>query len=189
MLPPPRFDLELLLWILAATLVAALAAFLILRWVAFRIAGRIAVMAEGRLAATLASGAARARSRSSSRPAVTMNDDELRRYLAQLDRLAWLMDRVIPLPLIGGVGLDALLGLIPVAGDVVSLLISSVLVVRSAQLGAPPELLSRLVAIQCIDLLLGAVPVIGDLADAGYHANERSVELLRKWIQEARARR
>jgi hypothetical protein len=123
------------------------------------------------------------------RPAVTMSDQELARYLAQLDRLAWLMDRVIPLPIIGGVGLDALLGLVPVAGDVASLLISSILIVRSAQLGAPPEVLSRLIAIQCIDLVLGAVPLVGDLADAGYHANERSVELLRKWIEEARRTR
>ena len=93
------------------------------------------------------------------------------------------MDRVIPLPIIGGVGLDALLGLFPVAGDVASLLIASTIIFRAAKLGAPPELLARLIAIQCIDLAIGAVPVIGDLADAGYKANQKSVELLREWLE------
>ncbi len=93
------------------------------------------------------------------------------------------MDRVIPLPIIGGVGLDAVLGLFPVAGDVASLAISSTIIFRAAKLGAPPELLARLIAIQCIDLAIGAVPVIGDLADAGYKANQKSVDLLREWIE------
>lgn len=94
------------------------------------------------------------------------------------------MNWVIPLPIIGGVGLDALLGLVPVAGDLLSLGISSIVIVRAAQLGAPPELLSKLVAIQCIDLVLGVVPVAGDLVDAGYKANRRSVQLLRDWLNQ-----
>jgi hypothetical protein len=104
------------------------------------------------------------------------------RQLKELDRLAWLMDRVIPLPIIGGVGIDALLGLFPVAGDIASLMISSTIIFRAAKMGAPPELLARLIAIQCIDLAIGAVPVLGDLADAGYKANQKSVELLRDWV-------
>ena len=178
----PPLNLELVLWILAIAGVLAIVAFFVLRWVAFHLARRLAVSLEGRLAATLTPGMSRAHSRST-RPAANLSDAEVARHLADLDRLAWLMDRVIPLPIIGGVGLDALLGLVPVAGDVTSLLISSALVIRAAQLGAPPELLSRLIAIQCIDLLIGAVPVIGDLADAGYHANERSVELLKEWLR------
>jgi hypothetical protein len=56
------------------------------------------------------------------------------------------------------------------------------IIVRAAQLGAPPQLISRLIAIQIVDLLIGLVPVVGDLADAGYHADERSVKLLREWM-------
>ena len=181
----PAVDLELVLWLIGIALVLAIAAFFILRWVAFRIASRLAVIAERQLAGRLRPGMSRTHARYA-RPGPAMDDARRRRYLAELDRFAWLMDRVIPLPIIGGVGLDALLGLFPVAGDLVSLGISSLLIVRAARMGAPPELLSRLVAIQCVDLLIGAVPVVGDLVDAGYHANERSVDLLRKWIDEER---
>jgi hypothetical protein len=176
-------DIATLGWILAVSAVVALAAYWILRFVAARIAHRVALVAERQIGAAIAPGVSRV-PRGFTRPPVVDADLRARR-LAELDKLAWLMDRVIPVPIVGGVGLDAVLGLFPVAGDVASLIISSVLIVRAAQLGAPPKLISRLIAIQVIDLLLGVVPVIGDLADAGYHANERSVALLREWMRDA----
>jgi hypothetical protein len=171
---------ETLVWILAVSAVVALAAYWILRLVAARIAHGLALVAERHVAAALTPGVSRVPG-AFSRPPIVSAESRARR-LAELDKLAWLMDRVIPLPLIGGVGLDAILGLFPIAGDVASLIISSVIIVRAAQLGAPPQLISRLIAIQVIDLLVGVVPVVGDLADAGYHANERSVALLREWM-------
>jgi hypothetical protein len=172
--------LEALVWIVVISAVVALAAYWMLRWVAARAAYRVALIAERQIGAALAPGVSKVPLGPATPP---LASDTLRaRRLAELDKLAWLMDRVIPLPIIGGVGLDAVLGLLPVAGDVASLAISSVLIVRAAQLGAPPDLIGRLIAIQVIDLLLGAVPVIGDLADAGYHANERSVALIREWL-------
>jgi len=175
-----RPAIETFVWILAASVVIALAAYWILRWVVYRITHRLALVAERQVAAALSSGLPRAGAPLVKPPIA--NDTLRARRLAELDRLAWLMDRVIPLPIIGGVGLDALLGLVPVVGDVASLAISSILIVRAAQLGAPRELIARLIAIQIIDLLLGVVPIVGDLADAGYHADERSVALLREWM-------
>jgi len=174
--------IQTLAWILAIGVVVALASYWILRWLAARIAHRVALVAERQLGAALAPGVSQMPGGFRKPPVVS---DQMRaRRLAQLDKLAWLMDGIIPLPIIGGVGLDAVLGLIPVAGDVASLIISSTLIVRAAQLGAPPQLISRLIAIQVIDLLVGVVPVIGDLADAGYHANERSVALIREWMKD-----
>ena len=105
------------------------------------------------------------------------------RYVADIDRLAWLMDRVISLPIVGGVGLDAILGLIPVVGDAISFAISSVIVIRAAQLGVPESLISRLVAIQMTDLLLGAVPIAGDVFDVAYHADQKSAALVREFLR------
>jgi len=173
-------DIEALGWILAVSVVVALAAYWILRLVAARIAHHVALLAERQIGAALTAGVSRVPGRFTRPPVVTA--DLRARRLRELEKLAWLMDRVIPLPIIGGVGLDALLGLLPVAGDVASLMISSALIVRAAQMGAPPQLIGRLIAIQIIDLLVGVVPVIGDLADAGYHANERSVALLKEWM-------
>src|SRR5688572_29634908 len=128
--------LEALVWIVAGVLVLGLAAYILLKWFAVRIANRVAAAAEARVAAGLARGMRR-----SGGPRTTIVADEAlqRRYLAQIDRIAKIMDGLVPVPIIGGIGLDAVLGLIPGAGDAVSLGASSLLIVRAAQLGAPPE--------------------------------------------------
>ena len=170
--------LEALVWIGVATLVLVVLAFFVLRPIAVRIATRVAAETERRMTTALTRGMRR-----SARARTPTADEALqRKHLAQIDRVARVMDRLVSLPIVGGVGLDAILGLIPVAGDVASLGASCLVIVRAAQLGAPPELLNRLVAIQCTDLLLGAVPVVGDLVDVGYRANQRSADLIHEWI-------
>ena len=170
--------LDALVWIVGIALILAVVAFVILKWFALRIVTRVAAASEKRLAAKLAPGIGR----TGFAAGVAADELQRRRFLAQIDRFAWLMDRVVPLPIIGGVGMDAVLGLVPVVGDLASLSMSAVMIVRAAQLGAPPELVSRLIAIQCIDLALGAVPGLGDLVDVGYQANRRSAALVREWI-------
>jgi hypothetical protein len=146
--------LAALLWIAAVTLLLAALAFLVLKWIALRIARRVAESAEQRLAESVQRGL----SRSGLESRVEADHERRAKYLSQIERLAWLTDRVVPLPIVGGIGIDAVLGVVPVAGDLVSLGISSIVVVRAAQLGVPQELIARLVAIQCTDLALGAVP-------------------------------
>jgi hypothetical protein len=168
-------------WAVVIGLAVALIGWLILKWVAVRIARRVADVAERRIATTLQRGMKRTGVRVN---AGGVSDEARRtRYLAQIDRMAWLMDRVIPLPVVGGVGLDSVLGLIPGVGDAISFGISSFIVIRAAQLGVPEALISRLVAIQMTDLLLGAVPFAGDLFDVGYQADQKSAALIREWTR------
>jgi hypothetical protein len=176
--------LELLAWMVAGAVVLALVAFIVLRWLAVRIAVRVAAEAEARVAAALAHGIRR-----SGGPRTPIVTDELqqRRYLAQIDRIAKVMDGLIPMPVIGGIGLDAVIGMVPVLGDAVGRAAASPMIIRAAQLGAPPELLGRLVSMQCLDLLFGAVPVLGDLVDAGYRANQRSADLVHEWFNAHKA--
>jgi len=171
--------LETLVWIVAWAVLIGLIAFIVLRWLAVRIAIRVAAEAEARVAAALAHGIRR---RGGPKALIVTDDAQQRRYLAQIDRVAKVMDGLIPMPVIGGIGLDAVIGLVPVVGDAVGLGAASVIIVRAAQLGAPPELLGRLVSIQCLDLVFGAVPVLGDLVDAGYRANQRSADLVHEWF-------
>lgn len=168
-------------WAVVIGLVVALIAWLILKWVAVRIARRVADVAERRIATTLQRGIERTGVRIEG-----VSDDARRaRYLAQIDRMAWLMDRVVPLPVVGGVGLDSVLGLIPGVGDAISFAMSSFIVIRAAQLGVPESLISRLIAIQMTDLLLGAVPFAGDLFDVAYQADQKSAALVREWTRTA----
>ena len=75
------------------------------------------------------------------------------------------------------VGLDPLLGLLPVAGDAVSAAFSAYIILESARLGVPYSTLVRMVANVTIDFAVGSVPVIGDLFDAAWKANRRNLEL------------
>ena len=175
--------LKALVWIVAGALVLALAAFIVLKWFATRIAARVASATEARVAAAIARGMKRT---GGPRSAIVEDEVLQRRYLTQIDRIAKVMDGLVPIPVIGRIGLDAVIGLIPGVGDAISLGASALLIVRAAQLGAPPELLSRLVAMQCLDLVFGVVPVIGDLVDAGNRANQRSADLVHEWFNSRR---
>jgi len=101
----------------------------------------------------------------------------------QLSRLAWLLDSSIPIP--GTrltVGIDALLGLFPVLGDLVGVLISSYIVNEAARLGAPRIVLLRMALNVGIEGVVGIVPFAGDVFDAAWKANQRNVRLLDAWL-------
>jgi hypothetical protein len=103
-------------------------------------------------------------------------------FTRSIERLARTMDSAIKLPVVGGVGLDALLGLVPVAGDLTSAGISISLIARSVRYGVPREIITKMLANVLVDLVLGAVPLVGDLADMWFKANERNVALLKEYL-------
>ncbi|AXG06418.1 DUF4112 domain-containing protein [Haloplanus rubicundus] len=76
------------------------------------------------------------------------------------------------------IGLDPLLGLLPIAGDAVSGVLSLYIVVESARLGVSSRTLVRMLAHIGIDVAGGSVPVVGDLFDAAWKANTRNVGLV-----------
>lgn len=100
-----------------------------------------------------------------------------------LSQLAWLLDSAIPIP--GTrftIGLDALLGLIPVLGDLIGVFISSYIVKEAARMGAPRIVLMRMAANVGIEGIVGVVPFVGDAFDAAWKANQRNVRLLDAWL-------
>jgi hypothetical protein len=112
-----------------------------------------------------------------------LSEDEARRQFSDsIERTARVMDAAFKLPVIGPVGLDSLLGLFPVVGDVVSAGVSVSLIARSLRYGIPPEIIAKMLANVMIDMLLGTVPVAGDVADMWFRANMRNVALLREYL-------
>ncbi|HEX9277181.1 MAG TPA: DUF4112 domain-containing protein [Casimicrobiaceae bacterium] len=108
-----------------------------------------------------------------------------RRARERLIALARLMDSAVVLPGVrGGVGLDALLGLMPVAGDVVSALIGLYAVMQARELGASRWLQARMIGNLLFDAALGAVPVAGDIADVFFRAHRRNLRLLQRELKE-----
>jgi hypothetical protein len=103
--------------------------------------------------------------------------------LARLEWLSKFLDSSIPLGTTGyRIGMDPLVGLIPVIGDPLSALIGSYLILEAAQLGASRLTLAKMMINLGIDALLGAVPFVGDLFDFAFKANEKNLRL----VQEAR---
>ena len=104
--------------------------------------------------------------------------------LARLEALARLMDGAITIPGTGiRVGLDGLIGLVPVAGDLVASLVSSYLIWEARQLGASRWVLGRMMANTALDTLVGAVPLAGDAFDVLFRGNMRNMALLRRHLE------
>lgn len=81
-------------------------------------------------------------------------------------------------------GLDALVGLIPGAGDALTALTGSYALFIGAKLGAPPAVLVRMLANLAIDALVGAIPVVGDVFDVGWRATTKNLNLLERYVSD-----
>jgi hypothetical protein len=105
--------------------------------------------------------------------------------IARIDVLATLLDTAFILPGTNvRFGLDALIGLAPGIGDVITTAISLYIVHEARQLGAPRHLLFRMLINVALDGIIGAVPVVGDAFDVVWRANRRNVRLLRDWLKD-----
>jgi hypothetical protein len=79
-------------------------------------------------------------------------------------------------------GLDAIVGLVPGAGDIAGALVGLYGVWVARQLGAPASLLARMLGNLATDAVAGAVPLIGDLFDFAYKPHVRNVVLIERWL-------
>jgi hypothetical protein len=103
--------------------------------------------------------------------------------LSRARSLATLLDSSIPIPGTNRhIGLDPLLGLIPVVGDYAGALLSSYIVLAAAQAGAPTFTLIRMIGNIALDTLVGSVPLVGDLFDAGWKSNVKNVSLFERHV-------
>lgn len=104
--------------------------------------------------------------------------------LNNLEALAWILDSSIPIPgMRFRIGVESLIGLIPVLGDAIGALLSSYILVVSAKLGAPRVTLLRMGFNVALEAVVGLVPLLGDLFDFAWKANRRNVELLRAHLE------
>ena len=98
--------------------------------------------------------------------------------------IAWLLDSSIPVP--GTrftVGVDALIGLIPLLGDLIGVLASSYILAEAHRLGVRRAVLLRMAFNVAVEGVVGIVPFLGDVFDAAWKANVRNVRLLEAWME------
>ena len=111
------------------------------------------------------------------------HQEQLRKTQRRLDRLSRLLDDAFTLPVVNiKIGWDAIIGLIPVVGDVVGALLSFYLVLQAARLKLGAFTILRMLINIGIELLLGIVPVLGDFFDVTWRANRKNYELIEQHL-------
>jgi hypothetical protein len=176
--------LETFLWWLLAAFVFVVAVsivgYLVARWLFIRTAERMAREVDRRVGAA----AARTFTHLANYAEATgiPLDDAKRFFGAHIDRLARLMDSAITLPILGPVGLDAVLGLVPVVGDLAGTAVSLTLIARMLRYGPPAALVSKMLSNVVVDLVLGSIPFVGFLADVWFKSNDRNAALMREFL-------
>ncbi|MBA4190693.1 MAG: DUF4112 domain-containing protein [Planctomycetaceae bacterium] len=105
--------------------------------------------------------------------------------------LAKLLDEAFTLPGTNKkIGLDPILGFIPVIGDLGSAAIGGYILMVASKLGVPPIVLWRMLLNLTVDTVVGAIPFVGDAFDVAFKANTMNAKLLAKSLAEPhRARR
>jgi hypothetical protein len=102
---------------------------------------------------------------------------------ARIDALAKLLDVAFVLPGTNiRYGIDGLIGLVPIVGDLLTTAISLWIVREARALGAPKYLVARMLGNVAVDGVVGIVPFVGDAFDVMFRANMRNMRLLKKWM-------
>lgn len=105
--------------------------------------------------------------------------------LERARRAGTLLDEAVEIPGIGyRVGIDPILSIMPVSGDLAGAALSMYIVAEATRLGVPPKTLVRMLANIGVDTVGGSVPVAGTLVDAVWKANQRNVALLEDHLAE-----
>ena len=80
------------------------------------------------------------------------------------------------------IGLDSILGLIPVVGDVVTAAMGAWLIWEARNLGMSKFHLARMAGNVGFDTLVGAIPLAGDLFDFVFKSNSRNLRIVKRWL-------
>jgi hypothetical protein len=107
--------------------------------------------------------------------------------LRHVERIARLMDSEFKIPgTTFKFGLDPVIGLIPGIGNLATSAVSGMLIWTMMKHGASNNVVIRMALNLVIDAVVGAIPIIGNLFDFAFRANDRNVELLRRHYEEGK---
>lgn len=105
---------------------------------------------------------------------------DIRRRMEAMERL---LERSLTIPgTRTSVGLDSMLGLIPVVGDAIAAMLGAYLLWEARNLGLPKWKLWRMAGNIAFDAAVGAVPVAGDLFDFAFRSNTRNLRIVKRHL-------
>ncbi len=112
-----------------------------------------------------------------------MTDEAAAKRKQHLEQLAWLLDNSIRIPFTKRrIGLDSLVGLVPGIGDAVGGLLSTWILFQGMRLRVSWFTLIQMIMNVAIEVVVGFIPLLGDLFDMGWKANHRNVQLLSSYL-------
>lgn len=121
-----------------------------------------------------------------SQPSATKKTpQEVIRLERDLAKYANLMDSLIRIPFTKqGVGADAALGTIPVAGDVAGFALTCYAVYKAKQIGVPQHKLNVVYKLALMDLVVGFIPIAGTLFDIFIRPSRKALDVVHEHIRE-----
>lgn len=112
-----------------------------------------------------------------------MRHSEQQHELKRLEKLANTLDTAVGIPGTRlSIGLDGLVGLLPVVGDTAMFLSGLWIVHRAHKMGIRKTVLTKMLLNLGVDATVGAVPVVGDLFDFIWKANRRNMTLIKQEV-------
>ncbi len=107
--------------------------------------------------------------------------------IARIEALAKLLDVAFVIPGTNmRYGIDGLIGLVPVVGDIITTAMGLWIVREARAIGAPWYLTARMLGNVAVDGVVGVVPLAGDAFDVMFKANMRNIRMLRRWLDKQR---
>ncbi|MCK0104774.1 DUF4112 domain-containing protein [Marinobacter sp. S0848L] len=107
-----------------------------------------------------------------------------RATLSRLDKFSRFTDSSIGIPFTKfKIGAEAIIGVVPVVGDVAGLVLASYVLVEAQRAGASKGVKLKMLRNMGIDFVGGLLPVFGDAFDAIFKANTRNTRLLKNYLE------
>ncbi|HEY8989031.1 MAG TPA: DUF4112 domain-containing protein [Candidatus Limnocylindrales bacterium] len=107
--------------------------------------------------------------------------DQFAAFERRFAAVSRVMDELVTVPGTSvRVGLDPLVGLVPVVGDVISAVVGFWLIAAATRFGIPRIVVGRMIVNTVVDMAVGAIPVLGDLFDVVSRSNSRNLALFRR---------
>jgi len=101
----------------------------------------------------------------------------------RIEAMEKLLERMFVVPGINRpIGLDVVLDVVPVAGDVIAAVLGAWMVWEARNLGMPKWHIARMGGNVGFDFLLGAIPFVGAIPDFFFRSNSRNLKIIRKWL-------
>ena len=111
---------------------------------------------------------------------IELNEEKLLRLKLLSERL----DNSIKIPGTNQkIGIDAIIGLIPILGDFIGAIFSTYILYSGIKMGVSSKIVKKMAANIAIEFVIGSIPIIGDIFDALWKANKRNVELIEEALK------